>query len=231
MELISCENLVVKYGEKVAVDGVSFKIYPKDYIVILGENGSGKSTLLRGMLGLKRPASGGVIFNFKRNEVGYMPQKTALKKGFPASVQEVVLSGFVNGMGFSPFFRPWHFNRLQEVLKLLKIENLKTMYFKNLSKGQQQKVFLARAIIAAKRVLFLDEPCAGVDPIFAEHFYVVMKMLNEKQNIAIVMVSHDIKSAIFCAKKILHINKKLLFFGEVAAYLKSNVSKAFLKEK
>lgn len=231
MELISCENLVVKYGEKVAVDGVSFKIYPKDYIVILGKNGSGKSTLLKGVLGLKRLAYGSVVFNFKRNEVGYMPQKTALKRDFPASVQEIILSGFVNGMGFSPFFRSWHFNRLQEVLELLEMENLKTMCFKNLSKGQQQKVLLARAIVSAKSVLFLDEPCAGLDPIFTEHFYVIMKMLNEKQNIAIVMVSHDIKSATFYAKNILHIDKKLLFFGEVAAYLKSNASQAFLKEK
>lgn len=227
MNLISCKNLTVNYEKEAAIENLSFSVSFKDYIFILGENGSGKSTLLKTILNLKKKSSGEIFFeNLKRNEIGYLPQKLDLKKEFPATVFEIVLSGFVSCCSF--FYVKKQKQKVLQILKNLKLEHFKDVSFKELSKGQQQKVLLARALCATKKVLFLDEPCANLDPVFAKEFYFLIKKLNEEKNVAIVMVSHDVEAAILNAKKILHIKKRVLFFGEVKDYLKSEVAKTFL---
>lgn len=230
MSLISCRNLFVSYEENVVVYDLSFDIKEQDYLFILGENGSGKSTLLRTILGLKLKKKGEIFLkNLKRSEIGYLPQKILIQKDFPASVFEVVLSGFVNSLRFFQFYKKQQKEKAEKILKFLNMERFKNVSFRKLSKGQQQKVLLARAICSSKKVLFLDEPCSNLDPVFTKEFYLLIKKLNEEKKIAIVMVSHDVSAAILNAKKILHIKNKLLFFGEVSEYLKSSVSKSFLK--
>lgn len=230
MSLVSCRNLFVSYEENVAVSDLSFEIKEQDYIFILGENGSGKSTLLKTILGLKAKKRGEIVLeNLKRSEIGYLPQKVLIQKSFPASVFEVVLSGFVNSLKIFPFYNKKYKEKAEQILKFLNMEKFKNISFRKLSKGQQQKVLLARAICSSKKILFLDEPCSSLDPIFTKEFYFLIKRLNEEKKIAIVMVSHDVEAAIANAKKILHMNKKALFFGEVSKYLKSDVSKSFLK--
>ncbi len=230
MSLVICRNLFVSYEENVAVYDISFDIKEQDYIFILGENGSGKSTLLKTILGLKSKKKGEIVLkNLKRNEIGYLPQKVLIQKNFPASVFEVVLSGFVNSLKFFNFYNKKYKEKAEEILRFLNMEKFKNVSFRKLSKGQQQKVLLARAICSSKKILFLDEPCSSLDPIFTKEFYSLIKSLNEEKKIAIVMVSHDVEAAVKNAKKILHINKKALFFGEVSEYLKSDVSKCFLK--
>ncbi len=229
MNLISCKNLTVNYDKEAAVENLSFSVSFKDYIFILGENGSGKSTLLKTILNLKKKSKGEIFFeNLKRNEIGYLPQRITLKKDFPSTVFEIVLSGFVSCC--SLFYSKKQKLKVLQILKSLKLENIKNVSFKELSKGQQQKVLLARALCATKKVLFLDEPCANLDPVFTKEFYSLIKKLNEEKNVAIVMVSHDIEAAILNAKKILHIKKKVLFFGEIQDYLKSEFAKVFLRK-
>ena len=230
MSLICCSNLSVCYEETVAVENLSFEIKDHDHLYIIGENGSGISTLLRTILGLKSKKEGSISFtNLKRNEIGYLPQKTAIQKDFPASVYEVVLSGFVNSLKLFPFFNSKQKEKVLEILSFLDMEKFKDVSFRKLSKGQQQKVLLARAVCSSKKILFLDEPCSSLDMIFEKEFYLFIKKLNEEEDIAIVMVSHDIDAAIKNAKNILHIKKKALFFGDVSSYLKSDAFRHFSK--
>ena len=91
------------------------------------------------------------------------------------------------------------------------MQQIKNISFRELSKGQQQKVLLARALVATKTILFLDEPCASLDPIFTRKFYSLIKYLNEKEKVAIVMISHDIKFALKNARNVLHIDRKPIF--------------------
>ena len=106
MALIAMKDVTIAFEGVVAVDRVSFKVDPGDYLVVVGENGSGKSTLMRAMLGLVRPRSGSITYGdgLVRNRIGYLPQQTPAQRDFPASVEEVVLSGCVNRMGRRCFY-------------------------------------------------------------------------------------------------------------------------------
>ena len=229
MNLVSCSNLYINYGKVLAVEDVTFSVAEGDYVFIVGENGSGKSSLLKAILKLKSYKKGKIIFNnLKRSEIGYLPQKVVIQKDFPATVYEVVISGFIHDLKIWPFYDKLKKTRVDEILNLLNLLDFKNFAFNNLSKGQQQKVLLARAICATRRILFLDEPCAGLDPVFIKDFYKLVKKLND-ENITIVTVSHDINAAIKYANKILHMKRNAIFFGNVNDYVNSKVGEIFLK--
>ncbi len=221
MSLIQCENLVINYENKVAVDNVSFEIDKGDYLCIVGENGSGKSTLLKGIVGLRKLNSGNIKYNLKKNEIGYLPQQTVVQKDFPASVIEVVLSGCLNRLGLKPFFTAKEKKLAQKNLELLGISDLANKSYRDLSGGQQQRVLLARALCATGDILILDEPVTALDPIATLDMYKVIDSLNKEHGTTIVMISHDIDSAVKYGNKILHMNSKLEFFGDTKDYVKS----------
>ena len=105
-ELIKCTDLAFSYEDVDVIKDLSFTVNDGDYLCIVGENGSGKSTLTKGLLGLKSPDKGKIIFSdeLKKKEIGYLPQQTPAQKDFPASVFEVVLSGRLNSRGLRPFY-------------------------------------------------------------------------------------------------------------------------------
>lgn len=230
MSLVLCENITVAYEGQIVVRDLSFWIEQGDYLCIVGENGSGKSTLVKSLLGLKAPMKGQIVLGdgLKPKEIGYLPQQTDVQKDFPASVQEVVLSGRLNSRGLRPFFYDSDKRQAQAMMKLLGIEDLKKSCFRDLSGGQKQRVLLARALCATKKMLLLDEPVTGLDPIVTAEFYQLIKEVNEKSGIAVVMVSHDIESALRDASHILHLQETALFFGRAEDYRKSPVGQKFL---
>lgn len=230
MSLIKCENLVMTYENKVAVDNVSFTIEKGDYLCIVGENGSGKSTLMKGILGLKKYSSGNIEYNLKKNEIGYLPQQTIVQKDFPASVYEVVLSGCLNKSKLNPFFSKEQKSLATKNLELLGISDLAKKSYRDLSGGQQQRVLLARALCATGELLVLDEPVTALDPIATTDMYNVIKSLNKNNGITIVMVSHDIDSAIAYGNKIIHMGNKMEFFGTTNNYINSSSYKKMLKK-
>jgi zinc transport system ATP-binding protein len=203
------------------VDNVSFEIDKGDYLCIVGENGSGKSTLLKGIVGLRKLNSGNIKYNLKKNEIGYLPQQTVVQKDFPASVIEVVLSGCLNRLGLKPFFTAKEKKLAQKNLELLGISDLANKSYRDLSGGQQQRVLLARALCATGDILILDEPVTALDPIATLDMYKVIDSLNKEHGTTIVMISHDIDSAVKYGNKILHMNSKLEFFGDTKDYVKS----------
>ena len=231
MELLSCEHLCVSYEGKPALEDVSFSVEEGDYICVLGENGAGKSTLIKALLGLKRAERGEVHFlnGFSQNYIGYLPQQQTVKKDFPASVWEVAISGNENSLGLRFFFDASHKKRTEENLRKLEIFNLKDKSFRELSGGQQQRVLLCRALCATQKLLILDEPASGLDPVATAELYEIIRELNEQDNIAVIMVSHDTECARKYAKKILHLDERQLFFGPTAAYLTSKIGMKFLE--
>ncbi len=227
---ISCRNISVSYENILAVDDISFDVFAGDYIAIVGENGSGKSTLLKAMLGLIKLRSGIMEFKngVKQTELGYLPQQTIVQRDFPASVYEVVLSGCLNSRGMRPFYSKKEKNRVYENLERLGIGEIRSKSYRDLSGGQQQRVLLARALCATDKILFLDEPVTGLDPIITAELYALIKSLNRESNITVIMVSHDVSSAVVNSDKILHMGTRALFFGDTSDYLSSNISKGFL---
>lgn len=229
MALINVKDVSLGYEGKPIVSGLNFSVNKGDYLCIVGENGSGKSTLMKTLLGQKNVLSGKIEFSdgLKRNQIGYLPQQTEVQKDFPASVEEVVLSGCLNSCGFKPFYSKAQKMQAHNIMEKLGILPLAKKCYRELSGGQQQRILLARALCATKTLLVLDEPVAGLDPIVTKNLYRLIADIN-KDGITVIMVSHDIHAAIEFASHILHIGNKPLFFGTRDDYKKSDGCHCFI---
>lgn len=223
MALISCSNVALAYEGNTIVKGLSFTVSSGDYLCIVGENGSGKSTLMKALLGLKNTSEGKISFGeglHKRN-IGYLPQQTDVQRDFPATAREIVLSGCLAKGKFRPFYTKQDKLSAEENMKKLGILDLASKCYRELSGGQQQRVLLARALCAADKLLILDEPAAGLDPVVTAEMYGIIRSLNKNDGMTVIMVSHDIDHAVNSASHILHIGNTPLFFGTRQAYIES----------
>lgn len=233
MYCIKCENLSFSYEGTRAVSGLNFTVEEDDYLCIVGENGAGKSTLLRGLLGLEEPMSGSVAFGegVECREIGYLPQQAPSQKDFPALVEEIVMSGCLNRLGWRPFYTRETRLIAKEQMRMLNIFSLRKSSYRDLSGGQKQRVLLARALCAARKILLLDEPAAGLDPVATQDLYSVLAKINNERRIAVIMVSHDINAAVKYAKHVLHLRRTQRFWGTAEEYIKSDVGAHFLALK
>ena len=229
MSLIDFNKVTIGYDGKSVISDLTFQIKPNEYVCIVGENGSGKTTLMKCLLGLIPPLSGKITFGdgLSQNEIGYLPQKTVLQKDFPASVEEVVLSGCLNKK-HTLFYSKEQKKTAEKNMELTGITDIRKNCFRELSGGQQQRALLARALCATKKLLLLDEPVTGLDPIVTAEFYQLISRINKESGIAVVMVSHDIESAVEYASHILHLQETVLYFGKADGYEKSRAGKTFL---
>lgn len=228
MQLLKCENIHMNYDSTKAVNGVSFTVDEGDFLCIVGENGAGKSTLLKGILGFQKISEGSVTFNgIKKSEIGYLPQRTQVQKDFPAAVKEVVLSGRIGRKG-KLFYSAEDRQIAAENMETMKISDIRNKSFNELSGGQQQRVLLARALCATDRLLLLDEPTAGLDPFVTEDMYRLIEHLNSEHGVTVIMVTHDIKSAVKYANKILCMEHDGDFFGTTQEYLDTPAAKRIL---
>ena len=235
MTVFSCKNLTLGYDGRAVAENLNFSVEKGDYLCIIGENGSGKSTLIKTLLGLTKPLSGEIERSdeFSPRRIGYMPQQTPLQQDFPASVREVVMSGFLGGKGFLCFYDKADKARAEEVMKRLEIFSLAERCVRELSGGQKQRVFLARALCAAKDVLLVDEPCAALDAQGAEELYAVLDELHRKDNMTVLMVTHDRAAAEKYADKLLHLGDNRFYRtrGEFSAEAENGITKKALTEE
>ena len=223
MALITLKDVTIAFEGVSAVEGASFSVERGDYLVMIGENGSGKSTLIRAMLGLVHPERGSVSYGdgLRKNQIGYLPQQTATQRDFPASVEEVVLSGCANRIGrFHFFYQKRHMEMAREKMALLDILPLSRKSYRTLSGGQQQRTLLARALCATDSILLLDEPVTGLDPATTDELYALIRRLNRECGVAIVMVSHDLLGAMQDANKVLAVDRGVRFYGTADEYRK-----------
>ena len=220
MALISCKNVSLAYDGERVVEQLSFDVNPGDYLCVVGENGSGKSTLMKALLGLIRPCGGSIEYSdgLERNAIGYLPQQTQIQRDFPASVEEVVLSGTLGGKGLFPRYTKADRELAAEKMAALGISGIAKSSYHELSGGQQQRVLLARALCATKKLLLLDEPAAGLDPLVTAELYTVIRSLNRDNGITVIMISHDLASALEDATHILHLHHRAEFFGTAEEY-------------
>ena len=228
--LITCRDISFAYDGNTVVSDVNFEVNSGDYLCVAGENGSGKSTLMKGLLRLKSPSQGSIELGggLKADEIGYLPQQTAAQKDFPAGAYEVVLSGRLGARGFRPFYTKGDKECADENIRLLGIGELRNRCYRELSGGQQQRVLLARALCATKKVLLLDEPTAGLDPLVTQELYKLIERVNRETGMTVIMVSHDIRSAVKYASRILHLKNRQVFFGTAEEYKNTPVGKRFL---
>lgn len=198
---------VVLRGEKISFsyDGVrvlkdcSFSVRNKDFAAVVGSNGAGKSTLLKICLGLLKPDEGNIwlfdkpIGKFQEwDKIGYVPQRILnLNLGFPATVEEVVSAPLYTIKKLKKLSKKEKKDLTDKVLSAVGMESYKKRLIGKLSAGQQQRIFIAKALITSPQLLILDEPTTGIDNETEEDFYNLIYKLNMYEGITIVMVTHD----------------------------------------
>lgn len=227
MAQLACQNLCLGYDGKEILHDLNFEVGSGDYLCIVGENGSGKSTLMKTILGLQSPVSGKILTGdgLVQNEIGYLPQQTVVQKDFPATVWEIVLSGFQGRCGLRPFYTKEEKRIAAENIEKMGITQLTKRCYRELSGGQQQRVLLARALCATQKMLLLDEPVSGLDPKVTADMYRLIEGLHQG-GITVIMISHDVAAALQYATHILHIGSEV-FFGTRQEYLASNLGRRF----
>lgn len=222
-------NLSVWYGATQALQNISCDIEQGDFVGLVGPNGGGKTTLAKTLLGLI-PVQSGTIKLFHQNiqqfhdfhKIGYLPQKhTGINSLFPASVEEVVLLGLLSTKKWPKRVIMSDWKQVYDMLKKLEIYHLKGKLISELSGGQQQKVFLARALISQPEILILDEPSTALDPSSREQFFTYLKELNYETKTTIVLITHDTGYVGKYANKLLYIDRKLVFFGKITDFCPS----------
>lgn len=235
-ELIRVEGLSFQYDSIPVLEEVSFSIARGDFMAILGPNGSGKTTLVKLILGLFRPTRGRVLLmgksveHFKAwSKIGYVPQKaTHIDPFFPASAREIVALAFAAGRPVAGRGKKEEDEAVGLALERVGMAAFRNRPIGSLSGGQQQRVIIARAIVNAPELLFLDEPTAGVDAATQGLFYEMLHRLNEDQKITIVLVTHDIGIVNKHVTKVACLNQRLVFHGSHADFCQSEAFKTML---
>ena len=190
--LLDIKDVCLSYGERHVLCHIFNQVKNHDFIVLTGPNGGGKTTLLRLLAGLLPPTCGSIV---RENgvKIGYLPQYRHIDRSFPTTVREIVRSGLSNRTSWHPFSRlgQWE-TRLEEMMRLFRIEDLATRPISSLSGGQWQRTLLARALVSAPDLLLLDEPETHLDEKTRNEFYDIL--VQQTQHSAVVTVSHDEKS-------------------------------------
>ena len=228
MSQIVCRDLSLGYDKKIISSDISFTVNKGDYLCIIGENGSGKTTLMKVLLGLLKPIGGSIELSdgLGHGDIGYLPQQIEAQKDFPASVEEVVLSGCIGHKGFLPVYSKADRLRAHDNLRKMGIDGLQRKCYRELSGGQQQRVLLARALCAADKMIVLDEPVSGLDPAAAAEMYRIIESLNKDDGMTVIMISHDVEAALRYATHILYIGNSPRFFVTKEEFFKRERSRS-----
>lgn len=213
-EVVKLEDVWVAYDGECVLEGINLTVAQNDLLSIIGPNGSGKTTLLKVIAGLIKPAWGSVrVFGENpekvRSLIGYVPQRSHFDHAFPISVWEVVLTGRLGKIGLGRRLSREDREKACWAMKTVEIEDLQAKHMGSLSLGQQQRVFIARALVTEPKLLLLDEPAASVDAPGQAELYELLTEL--KKLMAIVLVTHDIGAVSTYMEKIACLNRKLFY--------------------
>jgi zinc transport system ATP-binding protein len=229
---VEISDLNIKTGEYTILSGINLNISHGSCVSIVGPNGGGKTTLLKAILGLVRPTSGKIMVCGVEPEkapaefIGYIPQLKTLDRTFPATALELVVSGmtrlwpsFINSNAKSAAIK---------ALATVGAADIASRQLSNLSGGELQKVFFARAIVRKPKLLLLDEPATGVDFGGGKDISRIIDEYKKSSNATIIMVTHDWESAYHHSDKILLLNRRIISFDEpCVAFSEENVRLTF----
>jgi zinc transport system ATP-binding protein len=208
------------------IDRVNLSIAPGEFVALVGPNGSGKSTLVRCLLGLLRPHAGTVrIFGVAperladRGRLGYVPQRAAVARELPATVEEVVAAGRLARRGWRRRFRPEDRVEVEHALESVALLDLRRRRVRELSGGQQQRAFIAKALASQPELLVLDEPVAGVDAESQRRFRDSLTHLVHEHGAAVLLVSHELGAVAEDLHRVVVLRQGKVFFDGLPADL------------
>ena len=214
--VIEINGVWVSYDTQTVLEDIHLNVYETDFLGLIGPNGGGKTTLLKTLLGLLKPDRGEIHIMGKsvadgRCYIGYVPQQVELDQQFPIRVWEVVQMGLLGcRKPFSPLSQAEK-DVIQYALEQVDMADLRHRAIGDLSVGQRQRVYIARALTSNPQILLLDEPTASVDPQVAGNIYDLLRRIN--QTVTIIMVSHDMNAVSSYVKSIGCLNRTLHYHG------------------
>ncbi|MBS2969715.1 metal ABC transporter ATP-binding protein [Metabacillus sp. KIGAM252] len=219
--VIEIEHLSYSYDRTKVLDDINLTVEEGAFIGLVGPNGSGKTTLLKCLLGLLRPQSGSIrlfgeeLKKFKNwHEIGFVSQKaSSFNTGFPASVFEVVASGLTSKLGLFRYMKAADRVKVKKAIDAVGLSEFSKRNIGELSGGQQQRTFIARALVSEPKLLILDEPTVGVDSASVQSFYRMLKDLNRRLGITLILVTHDVGTISDKVTRVACLNKTLHFHG------------------
>jgi iron complex transport system ATP-binding protein len=230
MRAVEIEQLAYAYGRTSVLNDLTFSIPEGDFFVIIGPNGSGKTTLMKMIAGIEKPAKGRInilgrsLKRYSRKDlarkIAYVPQTVSMD--FPFSVIEIVLMGRSPYQGMLGLEKEEDLEKAKQAIAFTGIEHLSDRRLDQLSGGECQRVFIARAICQEPKVMLLDEPTASLDLSHQVRIMDLMEKLKTEKQITIVMVSHDVNLAAMYGTRLLLLDKgrivKLGSPGDVLSY-------------
>lgn len=230
--MITVKNLTISYQGQPVLKNVSESIPTKKIVGIIGPNGAGKSTLLKGMLSLVSKDSGEVYLNDKnilkqQKDIAYVPQRSEVDLTFPITVFETVLMGTYPKLSWYKKVGKEERNRAEACIKRLSLEQLQDKALDELSGGQLQRVFIARALAQEANFLFLDEPFVGIDVVSEK---IIIDVLREQRNEgkSLLIVHHDLHKVYDYFDHLLIINKGIVASGKPeAVFTPDNLEEAY----
>jgi ABC-type Mn2+/Zn2+ transport system ATPase subunit len=218
--VLRARHLAFGYGQRPLFRDLSFDVAAGDILGIVGPNGSGKSTLLRTMLGLLAPLAGSI----ERRPglvVSYVPQRDRLDTSIPVTVQEVVVMGLTARAAALHRAGAAERDAAVRALALLGDSALAPRLFRNLSRGQQQRVLVARALAGEPDLLVLDEPTFGMDIAGEATMIEFLKRVNSERRVTIVVVTHMLPIVLNMASTIMLVGDRRILQGGVAEVLQA----------
>ena len=209
MSIIKIENMSFGYtNSSETLTNINMEINEGEFVAIIGENGSGKSSLIKCILGLNKIQKGKITVN---DRIGYLPQLTEIQNSFPATIEEIVLSGTIPDNVLKIFYTKNDRKKAEDVMKKLNLYDMRKKCFDELSGGQRQRVLIARALCSTDKIIILDEPVNSLDSKVVSGIYDILNDLYKNKGITIVMVSHDVERCIkYCSRIIEMENGKII---------------------
>ncbi len=219
--IVEIKKLSFAYKSQLILNQISLNIHQGDYLGIIGPNGAGKTTLLKVLLRLLTSFQGQIklfgvdIKDFKDySKISYVPQQaTNFDTNFPATVREVVSMGRYARRGLFHRLDSQDFKIIDNSLEQVKMREYQQELIGNLSGGQAQRVFIARALVSQPELIFLDEPTTGIDQASQDDFYKLLKNLNQNMGLSLVLVSHDTARLTREVMHIAYLDKFLTYYN------------------
>jgi manganese/iron transport system ATP-binding protein len=213
--ILDVKNLSVRYNGRFALEEIDFHLHAGERIAVVGPNGAGKSTLFKAVAGVLQPSAGEVnIFGSRprgHNCIAYIPQRSEVDWNFPVNVADVVMMGRSAKLGLLNWPRKKDWEHVRHALAIVELSDLAARPIRQRSGGQQQRMFIARALTQEAELMLMDEPLSGLDTPSQEGLLNLLDTLRN-QNVTVMVATHDLDQAARHFDRIMLLNHRIIAF-------------------